>query len=266
MLSKALIINADDYGLTNSVSRGIRQGFRNGIITSTSVIALKGNFEKDIELLKAECPTIGIGVHLFVTSFRPLSRATKIPTLLKDGHSFFRLKELKEFEVSFSKEQLYSEWKSQIELIKKTGIKIDHIDSHHHVCYLNRTTVDVTADLCVEFNLPIRTPSSPNDNYKIVDYAKKRFKELKIFYPEYLITEYTKECGDFAVLINAISKLKNGVTEIITHSGFADKKLEEISSLVYSRESELDTLQNSQLNHIIKAQNIELSTFGSCFS
>ncbi|MCA1656407.1 MAG: ChbG/HpnK family deacetylase, partial [Actinobacteria bacterium] len=39
-VTKLLIVNADDYGLTEGISRGILRAHRQGIVTSTSAIAV----------------------------------------------------------------------------------------------------------------------------------------------------------------------------------------------------------------------------------
>jgi predicted glycoside hydrolase/deacetylase ChbG (UPF0249 family) len=43
-LSRLLIVNADDFGLTPGVSAGILDAHRHGIVTSTSVIAVAPAF------------------------------------------------------------------------------------------------------------------------------------------------------------------------------------------------------------------------------
>ena len=37
-MTPALVVNADEFGLSTEVSRGIVQAHRNGIVTSTSVL------------------------------------------------------------------------------------------------------------------------------------------------------------------------------------------------------------------------------------
>ena len=43
---RLLIVNADDFGLTEGISRGILHAHRQGIVTSTSVIALGPAYPK----------------------------------------------------------------------------------------------------------------------------------------------------------------------------------------------------------------------------
>ena len=58
-----LVVNADDFGMSGAISRGILRAHRDGIVTSTS---LMGN-AADLPAAKAmlsEAPNLGVGVHL----------------------------------------------------------------------------------------------------------------------------------------------------------------------------------------------------------
>ncbi len=74
-MSKNLIINADDYGITSEVSRGIRLAYTSGVLTSTTVMAIGLSCEEDLQLLQQECPAMGVGVHLTLTTFKPISKS-----------------------------------------------------------------------------------------------------------------------------------------------------------------------------------------------
>ena len=46
---RSLIVNADDLGWTQGVNRGIAEAHRNGIVTSTSLLANGAAFEDGVE-------------------------------------------------------------------------------------------------------------------------------------------------------------------------------------------------------------------------
>jgi len=58
-----VIINADDFGLTNGVNYGIIDSFLYGITTSTTLIANGSAFDHAVELA-SDHPDLEIGVHL----------------------------------------------------------------------------------------------------------------------------------------------------------------------------------------------------------
>ena len=78
---RQLIVNADDFGLTQQVSRAILDAHREGIVTSTTLMANGGAFDAAVSMGRREY-TLGIGVHLNLTEgCAGLSRRSKIPTL-----------------------------------------------------------------------------------------------------------------------------------------------------------------------------------------
>ena len=58
-----LIVNADDLGWTLGVNRGIAEAHRNGIVTSTSLLA-NGARSKTAWRRRSDLPRLGVGVHL----------------------------------------------------------------------------------------------------------------------------------------------------------------------------------------------------------
>lgn len=82
-----LVVNADDFGLTTGVSRGILAGHREGIVTSTSALAVGPAFGATAAWLD-DAPELGVGAHLaLVGEDPPLLSAREIPTLVdRRGH------------------------------------------------------------------------------------------------------------------------------------------------------------------------------------
>ena len=65
MGTKRLIVNADDYGLSEGVNRGIWAAHTSGILTSTSLMILAPAAESAVEASR-EMPDLDIGLHLDV--------------------------------------------------------------------------------------------------------------------------------------------------------------------------------------------------------
>ena len=70
---KRLIINADDYGRSPDISRGIRQAHLHGVVTSTTCMMNIPTTAADIAVAVRETPQLGLGVHLVLTMGRPVS-------------------------------------------------------------------------------------------------------------------------------------------------------------------------------------------------
>jgi predicted glycoside hydrolase/deacetylase ChbG (UPF0249 family) len=60
---RLLIVNADDFGATAGVNRGILEAHERGIVTSTSLM-VEGHAAREAALASRDVPTLGIGLHV----------------------------------------------------------------------------------------------------------------------------------------------------------------------------------------------------------
>ena len=65
---KALIVNGDDFGMSEGVNRGIVEAYVRGILTSTSMM-VDMPASGDAARLAADHPLLGVGIHVVL---RPL--------------------------------------------------------------------------------------------------------------------------------------------------------------------------------------------------
>jgi chitin disaccharide deacetylase len=131
-----LIVNADDYGLTEGVSSAILDAHRNGIVTSTSVLALAPGFGSTVEWL-ADAPDLGTGAHLaLVGEDPPLLSAAEVPTLV-DGHGKLRLSWRQFLPLAAAgrvdPDDIRREFAAQFEAIQSAGVRVDHFDTHQNL-------------------------------------------------------------------------------------------------------------------------------------
>jgi predicted glycoside hydrolase/deacetylase ChbG (UPF0249 family) len=158
---RLLIVNADDYGLTQGISQGILRAHREGIVTSTSVLAIGPAYPKVCNLLE-DHPHLGVGVHLAaVGEDPPLLTRTEVPTL------FDRRGRLSETWAAFLKraalgrvdpEDVCREFTAQLELVQELGVPITHLDAHQHL-HLWPALCKVVLELACRFGIPaVRVP------------------------------------------------------------------------------------------------------------
>jgi predicted glycoside hydrolase/deacetylase ChbG (UPF0249 family) len=160
-MPRLLIVNADDYGLTEGISRGILHAHREGIVTSTSVIALGPAYPKVVSWLEDE-DELGVGVHLAaVGEDPPLLSAREIPTLVgKRGHlcgsysAFVARAALGRI----NPDELRMEFTAQLQSVQELGVPITHLDAHQHL-QLWPSVCSVVIDLAIRFGIPaVRVP------------------------------------------------------------------------------------------------------------
>ena len=227
---KKLIVNADDFGLSEGVCLGILKAHRDGILTSTTCMMNMENIEKYLEMTKAY-PNLGLGVHLNITVGKPLTKVSFI-----DEKGNFKSRDTyKNREAIVLQEELYQEWKAQIEkFIKIIGHKPTHLDSHHHVHLLKRNR-DVVLKLAYEYDLPIR-----QETYLQKDFEPVYFEEL--FYNQDATFE----------MINMILHKDVENYELMCHPAMIDWKLYQISSYHLRRAHELDLLCSQKVKEMTK--------------
>lgn len=133
-MTRLLIVNADDFGLTLGVSRGILRAHREGIVTSASILAVAPAFEESARLL-ADASGLGAGVHLAaVGEDPPLSPAARIPSLVGEDGRFPRdWKAFLRRAARVRPSELEEELAAQVESVRRVVPRIDHLDAHQHL-------------------------------------------------------------------------------------------------------------------------------------
>ena len=71
---KKLIVNADDFGLHPLINAGIIKGYKEGFITSTSLMPSAPCWQEAVQLAQ-ENPQLGIGVQALLQRQRQAQRA-----------------------------------------------------------------------------------------------------------------------------------------------------------------------------------------------
>jgi predicted glycoside hydrolase/deacetylase ChbG (UPF0249 family) len=134
-MTRSVIINADDFGLSPGVNRGIVKAFRDGVLTSTTMLVHLEHFEDAVRLAR-ECRDLPVGVHLSLLWGRPVSDASEIPTLVgADGRFPTRLSTLaaRYFRGRLSPDEARLEFRNQIRAFVDSGLSPTHVDTHKHV-------------------------------------------------------------------------------------------------------------------------------------
>lgn len=145
--------------MSSAFNTAIKEGCKKGILKSTSLVANGAAFEEAAEIASS-CPELGVGVHLNIIEGKAL---TLKQSSLTDGNGTFNnsygnliLKAYNNKSNEFI-EELEKEFCAQIEKIKKTGIKITHIDSHVHT-HAIPPIFELVCKLANRYNIPqIRT-------------------------------------------------------------------------------------------------------------
>ena len=133
-----LVVNADDFGCSPGVSRGILRAHREGVVTSTSVL---GNCDdlRGVCALLGEAPELGVGVHLTLVGGRPVSASASLPSLTNpDGGFPTRAQDVfKSWMIgNVDIHEIEREFDAQVSRLRDAGVRPDHVDTHRHLGFV----------------------------------------------------------------------------------------------------------------------------------
>lgn len=272
---KRLIVNADDFGLTEGVNKGIISSFKKGIVTDASLIACGAAFPQAVALAK-ENPGLELGIHLTLIEEKPILRSEAIPSLLGRDHRFYS--HYTQFLTRFFTRrirlsEMEKEFRAQIEKHLTANLILTHIDSHQHI-HILPGIFEIVLNLAQEYQIPfIRTPNQGwlsstgwglrNVKRFLLAHLARRAK--KIMEREKMIT-LDNFCGFLSsgklsveIISLLLSHLPEGVTEMVCHPGVMDEELvKKYGHWGYHWQQELESLTNPRILELIKSLNISL--------
>jgi predicted glycoside hydrolase/deacetylase ChbG (UPF0249 family) len=254
---KRLIINADDFGFTHDVNAGIVQAHRQGVLTSTTLMA-NGDAFDDAVRLAYENPGLDIGCHLVLVQGTSLLTGRRLP---ESPLQLLR-------ELAAGKLDVYSELRAQIEKIRDADIRLTHLDSHKHTHVVPSVFRNVVK-LATEFDIPyVRLPLDHTTRFaglacQTADRYYRRFArgsnvQMTDHFLGFRLTGTLTE-ESFAA---ALRKLQDGTTEFMCHPGFLHAELKAARTrLKESRVRELEALTSPRIRKIMDEESIHLATF-----
>jgi predicted glycoside hydrolase/deacetylase ChbG (UPF0249 family) len=271
MVSKQLIITADDFNADAERNRGILEASDKGILTTTSVISNLPLDSGTVTALKNSFN--GIGIHLNITKGAPLSTNTK--TLVDKNGQFFDKQTAwkKALSKLYDHNELLSEFSAQVEMLLDNGIVPDHIDSNNHL-HVFPVFADITAQIANKYKIKfIRLPketfyfSDINFSktfikkyfvYSLSLIAKKFFVKAGLGFTDYFNGIAVPSLLSKESMLKFIKHLPPGTTELMCHPGYPSTDNPFSNS---DREKELLILTDKDIMSEIKMYNIEIISF-----
>lgn len=270
-MARYLIVNADDFGLSEAVSRGILAAHRNGILTSTTFMV---NFPwaADMAPMLMEAPHLGVGVHLNLTSGSPLLPPDHVRTLVTPEGSF--QKSLLHLVTRSDMAQVRAEWGAQVEQgIRLLGRTPTHLDTHRYL-QGHPGFAAVMIDLARTYKIPAVRCLYPGPGMALSQMYRP-WNPTRLLVERYLrrsadlVTESGLNCpdhilaGDFdeSRLLRLLRQVGEGVTELVSHPGYVDDRLRSLSSMQEHRETELAALIAPTVRDEVRELGLTLVSF-----
>jgi hopanoid biosynthesis associated protein HpnK len=129
---RRLIVNADDFGRSESINMAVVRAHREGILTSASLMVNETAAEQAVRLAR-ENPKLGVGLHLVLVCGAAALPPQRIPHLA-DACGRFSDNPVaagcRYFFNAACKAELLAEIEEQVRKFHGTGLSLDHINGH----------------------------------------------------------------------------------------------------------------------------------------
>jgi hopanoid biosynthesis associated protein HpnK len=281
---RRLIINADDFGLTAGVNRGILEAGQSGVVSSATLMSSGRAFTDAVQFSKS-IPKLSVGCHIVLTDGLPIMHGSQIPTLVDRGRARFR-ESLARFIMSalagrLNSDQIEQEAIAQIHKLQSAGIVVSHFDTHKHT-HLFPQVLKPLLRAAIATGVPaVRNPFGPAHFGQAVRRPAlwKRYGQVKVLC--FLAKQFRKATGraglktpdgtlgivgtgdmDEALFRAVLNDLPEGTWEFVCHPGYCDDDLRNTGTrLRESRALELRVLTSIWLRELLTANGIELISY-----
>ena len=228
---RRLIVNADDFGLSPGVNRGIIAAHEHGIVTSTSLLVRSGAAAAAAAYGRAH-PRLSVGLHVDLGEW-----------VYRDGEWVMRYEVVPAADAA----AIAAEVDAQLAAFRRLlGRDPTHLDSHQHV-HRDEPARGILERLGRALSVPVRD-QSPGIHYCGAFYGQTGEGEPL---PDTLGTE---------ALIAILRDLPGGVTELACHPGDGN---DSGSTYGAERAQELSTLCDPRIRNALQNLEIQLLPFGS---
>ena len=254
-----LIVNADDFGLTQGVNRAILELHQSGLLTSATLMARASATDEAIQIAK-QTPSLGVGCHVVLVDGVSITNGLK--TLADKGNFHPSLGPFLHmlYTGGIDANEIEAEARAQIQFLQFHGIQLTHIDTHKHTHMFPRVLRPVlrAAKSCGIHT--VRNPFEPEWSARATPNApfarRTQVRLLRLLAAQFhrIVAEegFTTTAGAIGVLATgtldastvralaaAIPPNSNAAWELVTHPGYNDADLAAANTrLLASRDTE----------------------------
>jgi chitin disaccharide deacetylase len=279
-----LIVNADDFGLTSGVNRAIAEGHKNGIVSSSTLMANGPKFAEAAEIAKNH-PQLGVGCHVTLVDGSPVAEPSQVPSLLTKKTRKFRTGfgefALASFFGKLSAQEIEAEATAQFRKLQDAGIAITHFDTHKHVHLFPKVVAPILQAAKACGVRAVRNPFGPVRilHLRAQPGSWKRWTQVSVlnslsgrFRRAVMNSGLLTTDGTIGVVgtgsMNAdllrllLQTIPEGTWEFVCHPGYLDSDLQKAGTrLLKSREVELQMLTAPAIRDFIHANGITLCSY-----
>jgi chitin disaccharide deacetylase len=284
---RRLIVNADDFGLTTGVNRGIAEAHTRGIVTSATLMANGPAFDDAVRLANS-LPPLSVGCHVVLIDGEPVLDAKRLRSItstdsrrFRDGLPSFALRALTG---RMDSGEIEAEATAQIRKLQSAGLSVTHLDTHKHTHLFPAVLRPLlrAARACgvraIRNPFGPRKPLTPNALLSRPN-LWTRYAEVRLlrglaarFYDVATGEGLLTPDGTFGIVVTGALDEKlfraiaaiipEGTWEFVCHPGYNDDDLKSVKTrLRASREVELHLLTMPEARELLLQQGVELISY-----
>ena len=225
-----LIVNADDFGRSRGVNRGVVRAHEDGVVTSASLMVRWPAATEAAEYCRQR-PSLDLGIHLDLgewvyrdTTWNPVYEVVPVD----------------------AKDEVAAEVEHQLDIFRRlVGRNPTHMDSHQHV-HRHEPVRSAALAAAASIGVPLRD-------------CDTRISYSGMFYGQGGKGEPWPAGISLDALLGLIVALPEGVTELGCHPGDGE---DFSSAYLHERRQELDVLCHPAVRETLAGEGIELTSFG----
>ena len=284
---RRLIVNADDFGLTPGVNRGIVEAHREGIVTSSTLMANASALDDAIRLTTSSSG-LSVGCHVVLVDGEPVLDCSRVPTLLTakpndrfvDGIAGFAARVLRGH---INADEVEAEVTAQIRKLQSAGVQVSHVDTHKHTHIFPQILRPILRAAKASGVRAIRNPFGRVAFSQIANRPGlwKRYGQMKMLNrwaaafartvaeaglatPDGILGIIATGSMDDRMLRLILQNLPDGTWELVCHPGHNDGALSKVRTrLRESREVELRLLTSPATRKWLTEGGIELISYNA---
>jgi len=237
---RRLIVTGDDFGLSPGVNAGVVQAYREGILTSASLL-VNAPASAEAASLAHEHSGLAVGLHLALVQGRASAPPSSIPGLVGPQGDFSDcavVSGIRYFFFPGIRAQLRREVEAQLRKFHSFGLALSHVDGHMNM-HLHPVVLDILIELAPQYGIavirltrdpllqalrldprwPLRKAAEGLVLWRLTCWAEPRLRAAGIRFPDVLYGLHQSGAIDEDYLRALIPSLPAGTTELYCHPG-----------------------------------------------
>uniref|UniRef100_E1T8M9 Hopanoid biosynthesis associated protein HpnK n=1 Tax=Burkholderia sp. (strain CCGE1003) TaxID=640512 RepID=E1T8M9_BURSG len=267
---RALIVTADDFGLHPRVNLAVERAHCDGVLTAASLMVGAPAASDAVQRARA-LPRLRVGLHLVLADGDPVTPRAGIATLV-DEHGRFGnnmvLDGVRFFLLPYVREQLAREIRAQFEAFARTGLALDHVNTHKHF-HLHPTVLGLILEIGRDYGMKaMRLPFEANAPLWLkpwIAQLRARLDRAGIVHNDYVVGIGQSGRMDEAAWLAALASLPAGVGEIYCHPAVAGERALTDGMRDYRHTEELAALLSPKVARAIQNLRAKVGGFADVF-